>query len=196
MSTGQLGMAERALRRTLRVLRPWLEAGTPIVGVEPSCGAMLRSDSRELLPHDEDARRLRDQFATFAEALRDHASPDWRPPRLDQRVLVQEHCHQHAVLGYDADIELMHRAGVDVDVLDSGCCGLAGNFGFERGHYDVSLACAERVLLPALREADPSTAVVADGFSCRTQIEHGLPAQHPVHLAELLRAGMPQRRRP
>ncbi|MER7078595.1 FAD/FMN-containing dehydrogenase [Saccharopolyspora kobensis] len=190
MSTGQLGMAKRVLRRTLRVLRPWLEAGTPIVGLEPSCDAVFRSDSRELLPHDEDAQRLREQFVTFAEALRDHAAPGWQPPRVDKRAVVQEHCHQHAVLGYGADVELMRRAGVDVDVLDSGCCGLAGNFGFERGHYDVSVACAERVLLPALREADPSTAVVADGFSCRTQIEHGLPSRRPVHLAELLRSGM------
>ncbi|WP_435830424.1 FAD-binding and (Fe-S)-binding domain-containing protein [Saccharopolyspora shandongensis] len=186
ISTGQLGIAKRVLRRSLRLLRPWLEAGTPIVGLEPSCAAVFRSDSRELLTHDEDARRMREQFVTLAEALRDHA-PGWEPPRVGGHAIVQRHCHQYAVLGFDADTELIRRAGIDADILDSGCCGLAGNFGFERGHYEVSMACAERVLLPAVRRAPEDTAVLADGFSCRTQIEQAEPQRHPVHLAELLR---------
>jgi Fe-S oxidoreductase len=111
---------------------------------------------------------------------------------VHRRALVQVHCHQHAILGRHADGELMARAGVDAEVLDSGCCGLAGNFGFEAGHYDVSMACAEDGLLPAVRGADADTVVVADGFSCRTQIEQE-SGRRPVHLAELLRRALPGR---
>ncbi|CAN5459567.1 hypothetical protein BH18ACT8_BH18ACT8_16460 [soil metagenome] len=100
--------------------------------------------------------------------------------------MVQTHCHQHAVMSFDADRALLERSGVEVDVLDSGCCGLAGNFGFERGHYDVSIACAERVLLPAVRNADPRTVLLADGFSCRTQVEQARVGRRGVHLAELI----------
>jgi FAD/FMN-containing dehydrogenase/Fe-S oxidoreductase len=193
LSTGQLGTAQRVLRRTMRVLRPWLEAGTPIVALEPSCAAVFRSDSSELLPHDEDSQRLRNQVHTLAETLQRHTSAHWQPPQLNRRAVVQRHCHQHAVLGFDADTELMQDVGIDADILDSGCCGLAGNFGFERGHYDVSVACAERVLLPAVREATPETLVLADGFSCRTQIQHGIPDRHPWHLAQALHAAVQNR---
>jgi Fe-S oxidoreductase len=104
---------------------------------------------------------------------------------------VQTHCHQHAVIGFDADRSVMAAAGITATVPDSGCCGLAGNFGFERGHYEVSKAAGERVLLPAVRDAAPTTAIVADGFSCRTQITHGTSRQ-PVHLAQLLAGGLRQ----
>ncbi|MHA6804800.1 FAD-binding and (Fe-S)-binding domain-containing protein [Salinifilum ghardaiensis] len=191
ISTGQLTSARRVLRRTFRVLRPWIEAGTPIVGTEPSCLAVFRSDLRELLPHDEDAARLRGQVLTLAEALTRYAPDDWHPPRRDVDAVVQAHCHQHAVLGFRADEEVLSGAGVDADVLDSGCCGLAGNFGFERGHYDVSMACAEHALLPAVRRAAPSTLVLADGFSCRTQIAHGSD-RAAAHLAEVLVGSAPQ----
>jgi Fe-S oxidoreductase len=119
---------------------------------------------------------------TFAELL-DEAG--WTPPREERRAIGQIHCHQHAELGADADLRLLAQAGVEVEVPDSGCCGLAGNFGFERGHYDVSVSVAERVLAPAVRAADPDTIVLADGFSCRTQIEQ-LTGRHAVHLAEVL----------
>jgi hypothetical protein len=113
-------------------------------------------------------------------------------PDRSARALAQVHCHQHAVLGRDADRELLRRAGIDAERLDSGCCGLAGNFGFESGHLDVSEACAERILLPRLREADAGTAVLADGFSCRTQIhEFDSGGHEAVHLAELLACGLP-----
>ncbi|MHA6801528.1 FAD-binding and (Fe-S)-binding domain-containing protein [Bounagaea algeriensis] len=184
ISTGQLTSARHVLRRTFRVLRPWIEAGTPIVGMEPSCLAVFRSDLRELFPHDEDAERLRDQFLSLAEALTRYA-PDWRPAQRGVDAVVQTHCHQHAVLGFAADRTVMAEAGVNAEVLDAGCCGLAGNFGFERGHYDVSMACAEHALLPAVRRADPETVVLADGFSCRTQIAHGSD-RTAAHLAEVL----------
>ena len=106
------------------------------------------------------------------------------------KVVAQTHCHQHAIMGYDADQALLRAAGIDLDVLDAGCCGLAGNFGFEAGHYEVSRACGERVLLPAVRDAAAGTLVLADGFSCRTQIEQGDTGRTPVHLAEVLAAGL------
>ena len=183
MSTGQLGVARRVLRRSLRVLRPWLDAGVPIVGLEPSCAAMLRADVLEVLPHDPDAARLAGAVRSFAEVLRDHPGGLPEPVRTGT-ALAQVHCHQHAEWGYDADREVLGRLGVETRVLDSGCCGLAGNFGFEAGHYEVSQACAERVLLPAVRGAAEGTDVLADGFSCRTQVRQDGNAE-PVHLAQL-----------
>jgi FAD/FMN-containing dehydrogenase/Fe-S oxidoreductase len=190
ISTGQLDVAKRVLRRTIDVLRPHLRADTLVLGLEPSCTAVFRSDAAELYPDDPDVQRLRDQTVTLAELLTEH-TPGWEPPRLHRRAIVQTHCHQHAVMGFDRDVELMQQMGLDVDVLDSGCCGLAGNFGFERGHYEVSTACAERVLLPEVREAGPEDVVLADGFSCRTQIEQGdAGGRHAVHLAEVLAAAL------
>ncbi|MEU1118025.1 MULTISPECIES: FAD-linked oxidase C-terminal domain-containing protein [unclassified Streptomyces] len=186
ISTGQLGVAERVLLRTLDVLRPWIEAGTPVVGLEPSCAAVFRSDAPELLPRNEDVHRLAGQFRTFSELLVNDAPDGWRPPRLARIATVQTHCHQHAVLKDDADRELLRRAGIEADVLDAGCCGLAGNFGFERDHHDVSMAVGELGVLPAVREAAPGALVLADGFSCRTQIEQGGTGRRAMHLAEAL----------
>jgi Fe-S oxidoreductase len=185
VSTGQLGVARRVLRRTVRALAPYLRRGARVVGLEPSCTAVFRSDARELMPGDQDVTRLREQTVTLAELLTQH-SPGWEPPQLGGAAIAQTHCHQHAIMGYDADQALLRAAGVDVDVLDAGCCGLAGNFGFEAGHYEVSLACAERALLPAVRKAPATTLVLADGFSCRTQIEQAGTGRTPVHLAQVL----------
>jgi FAD/FMN-containing dehydrogenase/Fe-S oxidoreductase len=191
VSTGQLGVAQRVLSRSLRVLAPHLAAGTPIIGLEPSCTAMLRHDAPDLLGGSRDSalvERLAESTYTFAEALSTLA-PDWRPPRVDGDALVQVHCHQHAVMGFGPDRDLMAAAGIEAKVPDSGCCGLAGNFGFERGHYEVSKAAGERVLLPAVREAGEGTAIVADGFSCRTQIEQGTE-RRARHLAQILAAAL------
>jgi FAD/FMN-containing dehydrogenase/Fe-S oxidoreductase len=189
ISTGQLATAKRVLHRTVAALREEIRAGVPVVGLEPSCTAVFRADAPELFPDDQDVRRLSHQTRTLSELLLERA-PDWRTPPVGRRAMVQKHCHQHAVLGFDPDQELMDRCGVETQVLDSGCCGLAGNFGFERGHYDVSMACAERVLLPSVRDADPRTVVLADGFSCRTQVEQGDAGRTPVHLAELLASAL------
>ncbi|MFF0476422.1 FAD-binding and (Fe-S)-binding domain-containing protein [Streptomyces sp. NPDC004284] len=186
ISTGQLATARRVLRRTTRVLRPWLEAGTPIIGLEPSCTAVFRADAPELLPGDQDITRLAAGTRTFAEHLVGHAPDDWRPPTVDRAATVQTHCHQHAVLGADPDRELMRRAGLDAHVLDEGCCGLAGDFGFARGHYDLSLTIAEQGVLPAVRDTPPGALVLADGFSCRTQIEQAATGRRALHLAEAL----------
>ncbi|MFG3281425.1 FAD-binding and (Fe-S)-binding domain-containing protein [Streptomyces sp. NPDC048111] len=186
ISTGQLATARRVLHRTLDVLRPWIEAGTPVIGLEPSCTAVFRADAPELMPDDQDVQRLAGQFKTLAEFLIQRAPSDWKPPTLARTAVVQTHCHQHAVLKDDADRELMRRMGLDADVLDEGCCGLAGNFGFEQGHYELSMEIGEQGVLPAVRGAAPSSLVVADGFSCRTQIEQGGTGRRAMHLAEAL----------
>ncbi|MEV4145837.1 FAD-binding and (Fe-S)-binding domain-containing protein [Amycolatopsis sp. NPDC049691] len=190
ISTGQLGVAKHILARTVRSLAPHLHDGGLVVGLEPSCTAVFRSDAAELFPGDQDVRRLRAQTVTLAELLTEH-SPGYRPPRVAAKAIAQVHCHQHAVLGWDADARLLSAAGVEAEQLDSGCCGLAGNFGFEKGHLEVSEACAERVLLPRVRSAAPETAVLADGFSCRTQL-HQLDSggREGMHLAELLASGL------
>jgi FAD/FMN-containing dehydrogenase/Fe-S oxidoreductase len=188
ISTGQLNIARRALHRTVRLLAPHVRAGGLVLGLEPSCTAVFRSDMHELFPDDQDANRLKDHVVTLAELLTEHAD-GWEPPRAsyDVKALAQVHCHQHAIMKWDADQKLLEKVGVDVEQLDSGCCGLAGNFGFTAGHGEVSEALAEQTLLPRLREADDDTVVLADGFSCRTQI-HDLDSggREGVHLAELL----------
>lgn len=188
ISTGQLNTAKRVLRRSMRVLEPALRAGVPIVGLEPSCTAALRHDVPDLLGGHELAGLARDQTRTLAGLLAERA-PQWQPPQVGGSALAQVHCHQHSVLGFDEDEALLRAAGIDVEVPDSGCCGLAGNFGFEKGHYELSQAVGERVLLPKVRDADAGTEVLADGFSCRTQISHGT-GRRARHLAEILADGL------
>ncbi|MEP7021242.1 MAG: heterodisulfide reductase-related iron-sulfur binding cluster, partial [Pseudonocardiales bacterium] len=188
ISTGQLDGARKRLRETLDALGTALRADLPIVGLEPSCTAVLRSDIAELLPGDKRAARVVGSTLTLAELLT--ATPGWAPPPMgDVRALAQPHCHQHAVMGWAQDAALLAQAGAEVQVL-GGCCGLAGNFGVERGHYDVSVAVAETVLLPAVRAAAPDAVLLADGFSCRTQLEQ-LGGVHSVHLAQLLADRLP-----
>jgi Fe-S oxidoreductase len=181
ISTGQLDGARRQLRRSLDALAE--HDRVPIVGLEPSCTAVLRSDLVELLPGDPRAARVQAATTTLAELLR--VTDGWAPPRLDGvRGVAQPHCHHHAVLGWDADAALLRDSGADIHAV-GGCCGLAGNFGVERGHYDVSVAVAETALLPAVRAAGGDAVVLADGFSCRTQLDQ-LAGRRAIHLAELL----------
>lgn len=198
ITTGQLGVARRIARRTTAALAPAVRAGIPVVGLEPSCTAALKSDLPELLDGDgngdgtgtgDDARALARATVTLAELLVHHA-PDWQPPAVPARSISQTHCHQHATSGFGADGTLLHRMGVDNTSLASGCCGLAGNFGFERGHYDVSVAAGEQVLLPAVRAAAPGTHILADGFSCRTQIAQRTD-RTGTHLAQLIARALP-----
>ncbi|MEV6292275.1 FAD-binding and (Fe-S)-binding domain-containing protein [Streptomyces sp. NPDC051896] len=183
ISTGQLDRARAVLRRTLDLMEPVLRAGVPVVVLEPSCAAALRTDLPELLHDDPRAARLASAVVTFAEALQRHA-PHWTPPAVDRPVAGQTHCHQHAVLGDTPDRRLRAAAGLTGE-LSGGCCGLAGNFGFEKGHFEVSRACAEEQLLPSVRDAPEQTVVLADGFSCRTQLEQ-LAGVRGRHLAEVL----------
>ncbi|MFH9178741.1 FAD-binding and (Fe-S)-binding domain-containing protein [Streptomyces albogriseolus] len=183
ISTGQLDRARAVLRRTLDLLEPVLATDAPLVVLEPSCAAALRTDAPELLHDDPRAARLAARVLTFAEALERHA-PGWTPPAVNRPVTGQTHCHQHAVLGEGPDRRLRAAAGLTGE-LAGGCCGLAGDFGFEEGHYDVSRACAEEQLLPSVREAPEDAVVQADGFSCRTQLEQ-LGGVRGRHLAEIL----------
>ncbi|WP_240806073.1 FAD-binding and (Fe-S)-binding domain-containing protein [Streptomyces sp. BPSDS2] len=181
VSTGQLDAARRVMRRTLD--RLGLFPGHPLVVLEPSCAATLRTDLPELLPDDPRAAELASSVRTFAQYLEEYA-PDWTPPRLDRPTAGQTHCHQHAVLGDAAERRLRERLGLTGE-LSGGCCGLAGNFGFEKGHWEVSAACAEEQLLPAVRESEPGTELLADGFSCRTQLGQ-LAGRRARHLAEVI----------
>jgi FAD/FMN-containing dehydrogenase/Fe-S oxidoreductase len=191
ISTGQLGMARRVLERTLELMRPAVEAGLPIVVPEPSCAATLREELTELLPSHPLAARAAALVMGPAEFLVAHA-PEWRPPAspwAGAKALIQIHCHQYAS-GHtgDAEVEVLARAGVTATVV-SGCCGLAGDFGVTAGHYDVSMAVGELNLLPAVRAADSETLVIADGFSCRTQVEQAVVGRRVWHVAEVLGQG-------
>ena len=182
---GFLDMAKRQLAQIIDALRDEIRAGTPIVGIEPSCVAVFRDELPNLLPGD-DAAKLSRQVFTLAEFL-EHANVEL--PRLDESVLFHGHCHQKAVMKTDAEMRVLSRMGARVDAPDSGCCGMAGAFGFEAKHYDVSVAAGERVLLPAVRAASDETTVVMDGFSCREQVSR-LTGRKPKHFAELVRDAM------
>ena len=182
ISTGQLGAARRIMGRAAGELRAAAEAGTPVVGLEPSCTAALRSDSLELIGTAAGGP-VAGAVRTLTEVLT--ASPSWEPPPLPGvRVVAQPHCHHSAVMGWDADEALLRRAGAEVTRV-GGCCGLAGNFGAERGHYDVSAAVAQTALLPAVQAAGDGAVLLADGFSCRRQLTD-LAGRSSLHLAQLL----------
>ncbi|NUP54191.1 MAG: FAD-binding protein [Catenulispora sp.] len=192
ISTGQLGVARRVLERTLELMRPAVEAGLPIVVPEPSCAATLREELTEVLPSHPLAARAAALVMGPAEFLAARA-PRWRPPAspwAGAKALIQIHCHQYAAgQTGQAEVEVLGRAGVAATVV-SGCCGLAGDFGVTAGHYGVSMAVAEQNLLPAVRAAAPDTLVVADGFSCRTQVEQAVAGRRVWHVAEVLAAGL------
>ena len=183
---GLLDSARAYLRRVLDALDADIRAGTPIIGLEPACVTVFREELPNLLAHDEQAMRLSRQVFLLSEFLARRAPP-LAFGRIERRVLVHAHCHHQAVLKTDPLRELLERLGADFEILDSGCCGMAGSFGFEEAKYDVSVKCAERVLLPAVKRAAADTLVVTNGFSCRAQIEQ-LAGQRPLHVAELLRA--------
>jgi Fe-S oxidoreductase len=185
ISTGQLGTARAVMSRALAGLAPHVAAGTPVVGLEPSCVAAFRGDADGLA--DRAVAGVGASVRTLAEQLA--ATPGWQPPAglRGLRGLAQPHCHHHAVMGWEPDAALLASAGAAVDRV-GGCCGLAGNFGMERGHYDVSVAVARTALLPALADRLKGNGVaIADGFSCRTQIAQ-LTGRRAYHLAELLAA--------
>jgi FAD/FMN-containing dehydrogenase/Fe-S oxidoreductase len=182
---GMLTLARRYLHAILGTLRPQIEAGVPLVGLEPSCLAVFRDELTEMLPADLDAQRLRAQSFTLSEFLV-HRAEDWPVPQLQRRALVQPHCHHHAVIGFDDETALLRDMGLELDLPDAGCCGMAGSFGYEAGErYRVSMAAGERALLPAVRSAAEDTLIVADGFSCRGQIRSATD-RRGLHLAQVL----------
>lgn len=185
ITTGQLSVAKRVLTRTVAKLDP--TGPGPIVVLEPSCAAALHKDLPELVPTDA-ARRVAARITTFAGAIEDRLDHGWQPPRLPEKLMLQQHCHEYAVFGANTQQRVLSRLGVASVHNAAGCCGLAGNFGFERDHYEVSMGVADLALRPALATAAAQQAIVADGFSCQTQIDHlntdNNPA--PAHLAQLL----------
>jgi Fe-S oxidoreductase len=180
-----LDLAKRKLRQTMTALRPAIRRGTPIVVLEPSCASVFRDELVNLFPDDADARRLSRQVVLLGELL--SQDKQYRPPKLERHALMHAHCHHKAVFRTDAEKKLLEVVGVDLETPETGCCGLAGSFGYEAGHYDVSMKIGENMLLPAVRKASPRTLVVADGFSCRLQIEHatGRKALHPAEVLQM-----------
>ena len=182
ITTGQRDQAAKRLRHAIDILHPYAAAGIPVLGVDPSCLVVLRSDAAELLD-DPRVAEVAAATRTLAELLTE--TPGYTPPDLTgHELVVQPHCHHAAVLGWQADAALLARTGATVTTL-GGCCGLAGNFGVEQGHYEVSVKIAEDQLLPALRGAGPDAIVVADGLSCRIQVAD-LAGRQALTLAELL----------
>jgi FAD/FMN-containing dehydrogenase/Fe-S oxidoreductase len=181
---GFLNLAERYLRRSLDQLREWYREDIPIVGLEPSCVAVFKDELGKLLPHDDDAKRLAQSTYHFAEFFEKF---DVEPPRLERKAFLWGHCHHKATGGIDPEVELLKKMGVDVETLNAGCCGLAGSWGFESGHHDVSMDVGELGLLPKVRELDAETIVVADGFSCKTQIEQGSTGRRALHVAQVMK---------
>src|SRR5690606_9840325 len=184
---GMLDRAVRLLRENLIAMRPWLEAGVPVIVLEPSCLAVFRDELVSLLPEDEDALRLSRSALTLAEFLA-RAAPEGLQPEAERTALLHGHCHEKAIVGMNEQLAVLESAAVRTTLLDSGCCGMAGAFGYARENFDVSMAIGERVLLPAVREADPATLIIADGFSCRTQIGQAT-GRRAYHLAEVLHEG-------
>ncbi len=185
---GMLDRAERLLKGILSVLREQIAAGIPVVVLEPSCLAVFRDEMVNLLPDNEDAKRLSEQTFLLSEFLEKKVD-NYKPPKLHRKALVHGHCHQQALMGMGSDESVLSKLGLDFETIDSGCCGMAGSFGFEKEHYDVSLSVGELVLLPAVRKATDDTLIVANGFSCREQIAQ-TTGREALHLAEVIQMAM------
>jgi FAD/FMN-containing dehydrogenase/Fe-S oxidoreductase len=190
-STGQLDQAIKSLTKTLDTIQPLLEAGLPIISLEPSCTAMLKEESVELLPRDPRAQVLSQATLSFGAFVSQHLDKGgyWPFGLVDglatTSAVCQVHCHQKATGSYDRELAILEKIGVQTDVVAGGCCGLAGNWGFEPGHFDMSQTLAERELFPKIRNAAEDAVILADGFSCRTQIAQGTTAE-AAHLSQLL----------
>ncbi len=187
-----LDTAKTYLRKVLTQLQPAIEAGVPVIGLEPSCTAVFRDELGELFDTNEDAKRLGEQTFYLSEFLNRHVQ-NWKPPHVGGKALIHVHCHHKSVIGKEDEIELLHKMGVDVREPEPGCCGLAGSFGFEAGHHDISMAIGEQRLLPAVRTASPEERLIANGFSCQTQIVQGT-GRESQHIAQVIAAALPGRR--
>ena len=185
---GMLDRARAYLSNVLDQLAPHIAAGVPMVVLEPSCASVFRDELRSLFPSDERAGKLRAQTFLLSEFLERHA-PGFAPPKLERSVLVHGHCHHKALMKMTDEESLLKKMGATVTMPDAGCCGMAGPFGFEAKKFDVSMAIGERVLLPAVRHASTDTLIVADGFSCREQIEQAT-GRKPIHLAEVIQLAL------
>lgn len=187
---GMLDLAKHLLTKILDTLRADIRAGVPVVGLEPSCVAVFRDELVNLFPHDQDALRLSKQTFPMSEFI-DKRAPQFHPHPIRVHALVHGHCHQKALMKMGSVEKVLTKMGVNFETLDSGCCGMAGGFGFERDHYEVSMKIGETVLLPAVRNASPETLIIADGFSCREQISQSTN-RHAVHMAEVIQRALHQ----
>jgi Fe-S oxidoreductase len=185
---GFLDEAKKNLNDILDALRPQITAGIPVVVLEPSCASVFRDELTNILPNHEDAQRLRVQTKSLGEFL---TSVNYAPPTLKRKALLHGHCHQKAMWGMSSEQKVLSKMGIESDLMDDGCCGLAGSFGYEEGHYDISMKIGERVLLPKVRQAPRDTLIVSDGFSCREQIMHGTRRQG-MHLSEVIQMALHQ----
>jgi Fe-S oxidoreductase len=183
---GMLGRAKTLLQQIMDTLAPMIADGTPVVGLEPACVATFRDELLNLFPDDARARRLAEQSSMLSEFL---AQEEVALPPLHRQALVHFHCHHHAILKPEAEKRVLRGMGLDARVLDAGCCGMAGSFGFDARHYEVSLRCGERALLPAVRAAADDTLIVADGFSCREQIAQ-TTGRRALHLAQVMQMAL------
>ncbi len=183
---GFLEMAKSYLQKVLAALATEIEAGTPVVVLEPSCGSVFRDDLRGLMPEFMPAQKMAQQTFTLAEFLEKNGCTI---PRVARKAIVHGHCHHKAIMRLKEEKQVMEKMGLEYQLLESGCCGMAGAFGYEKKHYDVSVAVGERVLLPEVRKAEESTLIIADGFSCQNQIEQQA-GRKALHLAEVLAMGV------
>jgi FAD/FMN-containing dehydrogenase/Fe-S oxidoreductase len=183
---GMLGPAKRLLRRALESLRGPIREGVPIVGLEPGCISVFRDELTNLFYGDQDAERLQKQSFHLAEFLQ---KEKYSPPNLARKAIVHGHCHHKSLLRFETEVDLLRKAGLDCVLPDSGCCGMAGSFGYEADHYEVGRACGERVLLPAVRGAGSDHLIVADGFSCREMILQETD-RRPIHFAQVLQMAL------
>jgi Fe-S oxidoreductase len=191
---GMLDEAKEYLRNILEALCEPIDAGVPIVVLEPSCASVFRDELCNLFPDNPRAASLRNQTFLLSEFLEDHA-PDFQPPQLSRKVMLHGHCHHKALMKMNDEESMLRKMGVELQTLDSGCCGMAGPFGFEREKYGVAQAVGERVLLPAVRQSQPDTLIVSDGFSCREQIYQST-GRRAIHLAEVLQLAQDEKNRP
>ena len=171
-----------------KIVNNFLEASAENLRLEPSCVAVFRDQLLNLFPNDENARRLSKQTFLLSEFLKRKVE-DYQLPQLRRKALVQGHCHHKAVMRMGAEEAILKKLGLDFEILDSGCCGMAGIFGFEKAHYDVSIKCGERVLLPAVRNAAKDTLIIADGFSCQEQIAQ-TGNRRALHLAQIIQMAL------
>jgi len=185
---GMLDRAKEYLQRIMSALSAQIDAGLPIVVLEPSCASVFRDELRNLFPTDPRATRLRSQTFLLSEFLERHA-PGYQAPQLGRKVLLHGHCHHKAIMKLSDEESLLRKMGADLQSIDSGCCGMAGPFGFEKEKYAVSQAVGERVLLPAVRNTPPDALIVSDGFSCREQILQAT-GRRALHLAEVMQLGL------
>jgi len=179
-----LDEAKQYLRNILQALCEPIDAGVPIIVLEPSCASVFRDELCNLFPENPRAIRLRNQTYLLSEFL-EHRAPGFQPPQLARKILLHGHCHHKALMKMDDEENLLRKMGVGLQTLDAGCCGMAGPFGFEKEKYAVSQAVGERVLLPAVRRSQEETLIVSDGFSCREQIFQST-GRRALHLAEVL----------